>query len=361
MNPALEIGWNVLLAATEGAVLAHQRRAGVLPVRIFTRLAFVWIVAMALAIPVTGEGFAAMRLWAWGVFIHGPFLCLAMAFLAKCRSRRAIAGWTVAAVTILAFAADAFLIEPKRLEVEHIRLTSAKLTAPLRIAVLADIQTDHVGEHERRAIRVAMQEKPDLVLLCGDYIEEEDDGNRRTQHENLRRLFVEESLTAPLGVFAVEGDNDWGDWLDIFTGLPVRASKVTFDVQAGAVSLKGLSLRDSRRTDLAMAPTSGFQIVFGHAPDFALGDLHADLLVAGHTHGGQVQIPGFGPPITLTRVPRDWAAGGAHDIGGGRTLVVSRGIGMERGSAPRLRFWCPPHVVIIDVVPAVDQRGATSK
>ncbi|KAF0245260.1 MAG: hypothetical protein FD180_1807 [Planctomycetota bacterium] len=358
MSPAIEIGWNVLLAAAEIGLFLRLRATGATTGRAATRLALPLLVALALSLPVAQEGFAVMRLWAWGVFAHGPFLFLALAVLAKGRARVAFAS---AAAVVLAVATDAFLIEPKRLEVEHIRLTSAKLKSPIRIAILADIQTDDVGAHERRAVRAAMQEKPDLVLLCGDYIEEEDDARRRTQHESLRRIFLEESLAAPLGVFAVEGDNDWGDWLDIFTGLPVRTSKVTFDAQAGAVSLIGLSLRDSRRTNLVVAPVSSFLIVFGHAPDFALSNPPADLLVAGHTHGGQVQIPIFGPPITLSLVPRDWAAGGAHDLGGGRTLVVSRGIGMERGSAPRLRFWCPPHVVIIDVVPASDQRGATSK
>ena len=361
MNPALEIGWNLVLAAAEIGFLARGRATSTPAVRISSRLGFVWIFAMAFALPIAQEGFAAMRLWAWGIFVHGPLLCVVIAILSKGRSRAAVAAFSVAAVLVIAVGIDAFFIEPKRLDVEHIRLTSAKLKAPIRIAILADIQTDDVGEHERRAVRAAMAEKPDLVLLCGDYIEEEDDAKRRTQHENLRRLFLEESLTAPLGVFAVEGDNDWGDWLDIYAGLPVRASRETFDAQIGAVALKGLSLRDSRRADLAVAPASSFQIVFGHAPDFSLGNVQADLLVAGHTHGGQVQIPGFGPIITLTRAPRDHAAGGAHDLGGGRTLIVSRGIGMERGSAPLLRFWCAPHIVIVDIVPETDQRGATSK
>jgi uncharacterized protein len=358
MNPALEIGWNVVLAAAEAVLLARCRVEDVPPIKTASRVSLAWLVAMTLALPLAGEGFATMRLWAWGIFAHAPALLLALAFFVRGRRRLAV---IACALLVVAVAADAFLIEPKRLEVEHVRLSSAKLRVPIRIAILADIQTDDVGEHERRAVRAAMQEKPDLVLLCGDYIEEENDAKRRTQHEKLRKLFVEESLAAPLGVFAVEGDNDWGDWLDIFRDLPVWASKESFEVQTGEISLKGLSLQDSRRSDLAVADSTGFRLVFGHAPDFSLSGIHADLLIAGHTHGGQVQVPGFGPLITLTNIPRDQAAGGAHDIGGGRTLIVSRGIGMERESAPRLRFWCPPHVVIVDVVPASDQRGATSK
>ena len=116
-------------------------------------------------------------------------------------------------------------------------------------------------------------------------------------------------------------------------------------------ALTGLPLQESFDDNLVIPEQPGFHIVFGHAPDFSLGDVRADLLVAGHTHGGQVQIPGLGPIITYSRVPRGWAAGGATDLGDGRTLVVSRGIGMERMYAPRLRFACRPELVVIDVLP----------
>ena len=76
--------------------------------------------------------------------------------------------------------------------------------------------------------------------------------------------------------------------------------------------------------------------------------------MAGHTHGGQVQVPGFGPVVTFSRVPAEWADG-VTSLSGGRTLVVSRGIGMERSYAPRLRFFCRPEIVVIDL------EGPTTK
>jgi predicted MPP superfamily phosphohydrolase len=99
-----------------------------------------------------------------------------------------------------------------------------------------------------------------------------------------------------------------------------------------------------------VAAADRFQVVVGHSPDFALGRVDADLLVAGHTHGGQVQLPFVGPIITHSLVPRRWASG-TTELDGGRTLVVSRGIGMERNYAPRLRFFCRPEIVVIDVAP----------
>jgi uncharacterized protein len=72
--------------------------------------------------------------------------------------------------------------------------------------------------------------------------------------------------------------------------------------------------------------------------------------VAGHTHGGQVRIPFIGPLATLSAVPRSWAAG-ITDLPSGGKLFVSRGIGMERGNAPRMRFCCRPELAVIDLVP----------
>jgi hypothetical protein len=86
-------------------------------------------------------------------------------------------------------------------------------------------------------------------------------------------------------------------------------------------------------------------------PDVALGlrpGSRIDLVVAGHTHGGQVVLPGFGPPMTLSHVPRAVAAGGLHDLGG-NAIYVSRGVGCERGQAPRIRFLCPPEVSLLEV------------
>jgi len=55
--------------------------------------------------------------------------------------------------------------------------------------------------------------------------------------------------------------------------------------------------------------------------------------------------------MTRSGVPRSWAAG-VTQLGPGKTLIVSRGIGMERADAPRIRFLCRPEIVIVDVMPA---------
>jgi predicted MPP superfamily phosphohydrolase len=93
------------------------------------------------------------------------------------------------------------------------------------------------------------------------------------------------------------------------------------------------------------------RILVSQLPDSVLAlrpSSRVDLVVAGHTHGGQVQLPLFGPPITLSQVQRSVAAGGLHRHEG-NSIYVSRGVGMERHYAPRIRFLCPPEISVLHV------------
>ena len=99
----------------------------------------------------------------------------------------------------------------------------------------------------------------------------------------------------------------------------------------------------------ALRGDADVRIVMSHAPDTVLamrGEPRADLIVAGHTHGGQIVVPGFGPPMTLSHVPRHIARGGLHTHAG-RAIYVSRGIGLERRQAPRVRLLCPPEISVL--------------
>lgn len=292
--------------------------------------------------------FACLRLAAYVIFVHVPFVLFGAALVL--RARRAVAaGLACAALLVLFVALRAFVIEPAALAVRRYTVRSAEVTRRLRIVVLSDIQTDHVGAYEEDVVARAMRERPSLLLFPGDYIQLPLGAARDREQAKLSRLLA--GMHAPLGAYAVQGNVDpSGAWERIFEGTPVVARPHTHRAVRGEVTVTSLSFEDSFDPALRVVDAPGFHVVFGHGPDFALGDVGADLLVAGHTHGGQVVVPFFGPPITFSRVPRDWA-GGRTALSGGRTLVVSRGIGMERGVAPRLRFLCPPELVVIDVSP----------
>jgi hypothetical protein len=263
----------------------------------------------------------------------------------------------------LAVYVRAYRIEPRMLRVRHHSLERATLgsvgTSDLRILHLSDIQTPAIGEHEKQALEAGLAARPDLIVLTGDYVQ--DELGRRTEERaafDLRVLMSRVGFQAPLGIFATNGDAG-PPCRDVFAGTTVRC---LVDESAsvplpggGTLSITGLSRTRGRerhpealRALLRAAPRADVRIVISHAPDFvdALPE-PVDLVLAGHTHGGQVVLPFFGPPITASRLPRLYA-GGLHDYEG-TPLHVSRGVGMERGFAPPLRFLCPPEICVLDV------------
>ena len=72
-----------------------------------------------------------------------------------------------------------------------------------------------------------------------------------------------------------------------------------------------------------------------------------DLYLAGHTHGGQIRLPLYGPMATGSRYGRRYAAGLFQEKD--TTLYVSRGLGFEGGGMPRARFLCRPEAVNIEL------------
>ena len=75
------------------------------------------------------------------------------------------------------------------------------------------------------------------------------------------------------------------------------------------------------------------------------------MLLSGDTHGGQIVFPLLGPLIRIGRWDGKFHESGLHRIGK-MWLYVNRGIGMEGGPVPRTRFFCPPEVALIEIVPA---------
>ncbi|MCB9858728.1 MAG: phosphohydrolase [Phycisphaerales bacterium] len=233
----------------------------------------------------------------------------------------------------------------------------AKVPTPIRLGVLADIQTDRVTDYERGAVERLMAERPDIVLLPGDVLQ----CTRReyaAQIDEMRQLV--KTIDAPGGAFFVEGDVDELDRLrPLFWDTPVRmlVNEIA-ETRVGKqrVLIGGIELNyrsaAARKTiqELIDMPRNGrIKVLVAHRPDAVMmlpKDADIDVVVAGHTHGGQIVIPGFGPPVTLSDVPRSIGAGGLHEYND-NAIYVSRGVGMERGQSPRLRLFCPPEISLL--------------
>ena len=272
----------------------------------------------------------------------------------------------VCLVSLLALPVGVFasFVEPSRLQEIHadVRVAESRnAQPPLKVGVLADIQTDRVCEHDHTAIARLMTSKPELILIAGDLFQGSRDEFER-EMPAIRELLT--PLDAPGGVYFVMGDVDW--WREDQVRRALDGTHVTplvneiARVQVGSrtATIAGVELRydspEAKRVirELETAPgEDDLRILLAHRPDVGFEvqrDSRIDLIVAGHTHGGQVCVPFIGPLITLSDVPREVAAGGLHRMSGNQ-VYVTRGVGHERGQAPRIRFLCPPEYSILTI------------
>jgi predicted MPP superfamily phosphohydrolase len=254
----------------------------------------------------------------------------------------------------------ASLVEPSRLVTEAATVDLAPERAgeaPVRVAVVADLQFDRLGDHEREAVERVMAELPDLILLSGDYHQGTPESFAR-ELPGLRELMGR--LRAPGGVFAVQGDVDGvAEARAAFAGTGVRLlidREARTRVRDREIAVAGLRLnfrgvpaRELIRRLERRPGAREVRLLLAHRPDAVLQletDTRVDLVVSGHTHGGQLQLPLIGPLMTASDVPRAVAAGGLHSLEG-RRIYVSRGIGVERDQAPRLRLGAAPEISVL--------------
>ena len=239
----------------------------------------------------------------------------------------------------------------------------------IRIGVLADLQTTGVGDYERDAVERLLGFGPDVVVLPGD-LYQFDAAVFAERAPGFARL-IERIVGQVPHVYLVSGNTDTVAGLRRIvggSGARVLDNEIdTFEVRGMPVRVGGTTLfgdeAAARRMAVRLAGgglgaggadgAGVVRILIGHKPD-AIELVRAtpvDLVIAGHTHGGQVSLPLLGPPLTLTNVPRHIAAGGLHELHG-TPIYVSTGVGRERGNAPQLRLGVRPSIGIIDLVPS---------
>lgn len=299
------------------------------------------------------DTFHLMRFLAYLIFAYLPatFAVSALFLLHGREWARAVTPLLLAA-SLWGIAYQCFLVEPNQLMVRRLNIASPKIRSKIRIAFMSDIQSDEFGDNERRVWRSLLAEKPDLILLGGDYTHDWTEEARQKVRLATREYLLKIGFKAPLGVMALQGNVDSLPWTEMFSGTAVEpvSSRSAYRFEGG-LSVTLLGAKESFDTKLQVPPAEGFHLVVGHSPDFSLGRVSADLMIAGHTHGGQFRIPGFGPLITSSKLPR-LACDGESKFPDGRRLLVSRGAGLERKHAPRMRLFCPPEIVILELVPS---------
>ena len=270
-------------------------------------------------------------------------------------------------VEILAFGLAAYgtLVEPFRVQVTHLRVCSEKLPNPdshLRIVQISDLHVERLSRRERKLPAIVAGLEPDLIVLTGDFLSTSYNDDPQALAD-LRTLL--EQLRAPLGIYAIWGTIEVDlphllrpllDGLgivileEIVVRVPDRDEKAT-DQNLWLVGLsctRDLAGAGARlRALMRELPPEAFSLLLYHTPDLMpqAATQGIDLYLAGHTHGGQWRVPGFGAILTSSQHWKRYEAGLYRE--GYTTLYVSRGLGMEGFGTPRARFFCPPEVVSI--------------
>lgn len=228
---------------------------------------------------------------------------------------------------------------------------------PLRIVFASDFHAGPVTHPEllNEASRAIAGGKPDVLLLGGDFI------SPFAQHiDGLAGRLAQ--IDAPLGKFAVLGNHDLiADDEYIVQGLAKAGVRtlinehVRLPAPYDEIYLCGLDDFTNGLPDAEamFRGADGVRIVLMHSPEglIALRGHHFDLAFCGHTHGGQVALPG-GWPIMMPGGPLNrMYAHGTHELAEYEraTLIVSRGIGC---SGVPVRLFAPPEVHICSVLPA---------
>jgi predicted MPP superfamily phosphohydrolase len=263
-----------------------------------------------------------------------------------------------AALLFCALGLWAFWLEPASLTIRRqtIRIPNWHPEhQDLRVAVLTDLHvgSPHAGLDKLKAVVTRTNEEgPDLVIILGDLVIQEVVGGRFIEPELIAGVLG--GLRAPMGVFAVLGNHDW--WLDghRVTAALQRAGIRVLENDAAVVQRGGrtfwvVGIADlwTRKPDIAgsLGQTDGTNpvILITHNPDI-FPDVPAvvSLTLAGHTHGGQVNLPFVGRPIVPSDFGQRYAMG--HIVEDGRHLFVSGGVGT---SILPVRFRVPPEVVIL--------------
>ncbi len=252
-------------------------------------------------------------------------------------------------------------IEPEWLRVDHVVIGDVGDAVPLRIGVIADIQTDAFGRYEDEVIEAMTAEEPDIVFVAGDITQVAPGEYRAVERSEAKALA---GLRAPSGVLVISGNTDPSassvDALAVEAGLtPLNDAVTEFVIDDRRVRVLGIGWPNNRRARVnellddfvRTARPDVVDIVLAHSPDVVLNMRSAagvDLVVSGHTHGGQIRLPIYGPIWNVTELPDEVAAGGLHVVDG-VPLYVSTGVGVQRGDSPKVRFGVRPSIGLIEV------------
>lgn len=270
----------------------------------------------------------------------------------KISRRRFLGGVSLVAAGAFSYA---HFLEAEWLEISRVTVPLSKgARAPLKLLHISDLHASHVVSlgHISRALETALTFQPDVICITGDYVTTKFD-----EQEKYARILRRLSDAAP--TFGVFGNHDGGEWAIKHGGYTdtewvrelLKESRITllhnatqrFTARDWRVNIVGVGDAWSGPFD----PTLAFNDADGNSPSIALSHNpdtkehlfphQWDLLLCGHTHGGQLRVPLVGTPFAPVRDKR--FVQGLHRWND-RWLHITKGIGNVFG----MRINCRPEV-----------------
>lgn len=219
-----------------------------------------------------------------------------------------------------------------------------------KIVFIADVHHDQYFTRERIAdvVKRANSQNPDIIILGGDYVYED--------KKYVAPCFEELSaLRAPLGVYGVTGNHDSATDYDLIVRHMEKAGimpleNAALDIEIGKEKIRLGGVKTSHLKKSNAAPTTlgateeDFVILVSHNPDFAeeLNNNLVDLMISGHTHGGQVTFFGLWAPYIPSKYGHKYMKGIVETPY--TTVLISNGVG---NSFLPMRFFARPQIDII--------------
>jgi uncharacterized protein len=255
----------------------------------------------------------------------------------------------------------AFWIEPFQIKITWQEIVTNKLPAGVRFQLLhlGDLHLERTSIREEKVNQLIKEVNADVILFSGDYLCL---SSIRDKHAWADLRQVLQQWKAPLGVYGVTGSPAVDlpeNFPVLLEGTPVKLlkdEKVTLHKDGAAIRVIGLECTHKPHLDaprlkvLLEGEKEGFRLLLHHSPDIAphISNDTIDLQLAGHTHGGQVCLPFIGPLFTGSLYGLKFKSG-RYQLKN-MVLYITRGLGMEGLSAPRVRFLCPPEIVVWKII-----------
>ncbi|WP_175638800.1 metallophosphoesterase [Metabacillus schmidteae] len=232
--------------------------------------------------------------------------------------------------------------EPSFLEINKLKITHPKIPKSFDGFKIVQFSDTHLSEYFtidrlKTIVGKINSLNPDILFFTGDLM---DEPNQYTQIKEIVPIL--EKLEAPFGKFAVYGNHDHGGYgTDIYRNVITMAGFTVLQNEVKNISmLDGNKISISGIDDLMLGKPSyegtlgnlnenTFNILLAHEPDAALKSKNypVHLQLSGHSHGGQVQLPFYGPLITPPYATEYFE--GMYDVGNMK-LYVNRGLGTTR-------------------------------